>query len=64
MLVFPAIDLYEGKSREECTDLAVKISVDFARRMESYVDGYYLVTPFSRVDIITRIVRQIRGEEA
>ena len=58
------VELYEGKSREECTDLAVTISVDFARRMEPYVDGYYLVTPFSRVDIITRIVRQIRGEEA
>ena len=58
------IERYEGKSREECTDLAVEISVDFARRMESCVDGYYIVTPFSRVDIITRIVRDIRGEDS
>ena len=54
------IEMYEGKDREECSDLAVQISVDFARRMAPYVDGYYLVTPFSRVDIITRIVREIR----
>lgn len=57
------IDMYEGKSREECSDLAVKISVEFARRMESYVDGYYIVTPFSRVDIVTRIVKEIRAED-
>lgn len=55
------IDMYEGRSREECTDLAVNISVDFASRMEHYIDGYYLMTPFSRVDIITRIVKEIRG---
>lgn len=56
------IELYEGKTRDECSDLAVQISVDFARRMEPYVDGYYIVTPFSRVDLVTRIVKEIREE--
>ncbi|MBR2779697.1 MAG: bifunctional homocysteine S-methyltransferase/methylenetetrahydrofolate reductase [Firmicutes bacterium] len=51
---------YEGRDRAECTKLAVEISTDIARRMHPYVDGYYLVTPFSRVDIITEIVRNIR----
>lgn len=57
------IEMYEGRTREECTDLAVSISVDFARRMEAYLDGYYIVTPFNRVDIVTRIVKEIRSEE-
>lgn len=57
------IERYEGKSRSECTDLAVEISLDFARRMNSCIDGYYLVTPFSRVDIITRIIEGIREFE-
>ena len=55
------IERYEGKSREECTQLAIEISTDIARKIEPYVDGYYLVTPFSRVDIITEIVRNIRA---
>lgn len=54
------IERYEGKTRDECTELAVEISLDFARRMNSCVDGYYIVTPFSRVDIITRIVAGIK----
>lgn len=51
---------YEGRSRAECTQLAIDISTDMARRMHPFVDGYYLVTPFNRVDIITEIVRNIR----
>lgn len=57
------IEMYEGRTRDECTDLAVRISVDFARRMEPYLDGYYIITPFNRVDIVTRIVQEIRDGE-
>lgn len=54
------VDLYEGKTREECHELAVKISSEIAKKMEPYIDGYYLITPFKNVEIIKRIVENIR----
>ncbi len=56
------LSLYEGKSREEGEDLAVRISVRVAREIAPYTDGLYLVTPFRRVHIITRILQDIRSE--
>lgn len=59
--VDPAVtEMYEGKSRDECTELAVEISTQIARGIGGFVDGYYLMTPFSRTDIMTRIVHNIR----
>ena len=54
------VSLYEGKSREEAEDLAVELSVRFAREMESFTDGLYLMTPFRRVELMCRIMEQIR----
>ena len=57
------IGLYEGKSREECTDLAVKISAGIGRMIRPYTDGYYLMTPFYRTDIIVELIRRLRDME-
>lgn len=54
------IDLYEGKTKDECTELAVDISSEIAKRIAGFTDGYYLMTPFSRTDIMTRIIAGIR----
>lgn len=56
-------EMYEGKSRAECTQLAIDISSEIARRIAPYVDGYYLITPFMRTDIITAVTEQIRAME-
>jgi ribosomal protein S12 methylthiotransferase len=69
---FCAIPYIRGRYRsrkmenilEEAEDLAVEISVDFARRMRPWVDGYYLVTPFGRTALIARIMERIRQDEA
>ncbi len=55
------IEMYEGKTREECTELAVTISSEIASRIDPYVDGFYLMTPFGRVDIMERIIKNIRS---
>ncbi len=57
------IERYAGLTREEAEELAVEISVDFARRMRPWVDGYYLVTPFGRTALIARIMEKIRQDE-
>lgn len=54
------IDIYEGKSKDECTELAVEISTIIAERIAEFCDGYYLMTPFSRTDIMSRLVGNIK----
>jgi homocysteine S-methyltransferase len=54
------IDLYKDISKEEASTLAVKISTEIAKEIYPYVDGYYLITPFKRIDIISEIINNIR----
>lgn len=55
------IDSYENKTREEASELAVKISTNIAQKISDYVDGYYIITPFNRVDIIEKIIQGIKS---
>ena len=50
---------YEGLSREESEDLAVRICAAVARAIEPWVDGFYLMTPFQRVGLMSRILQEI-----
>lgn len=54
---------YEGKDREEGEQLAYEISTKIIDKIEGYIDGYYVITPFKRVDLILRIVGYIRRKE-
>lgn len=54
------IHCYENTSREEAQKLAVHISNVICDEMNEYVDGYYLITPFNRVEIIQEIMRHIK----
>ena len=56
------IALYEGADRARGEELAVEISSAIARRMAPFVDGYYLITPFSRTALIVRIMEEIRRD--
>lgn len=60
MRIAPEITaLYEGKDREAAEDLAVRISARIAREIAPCTDGLYLMTPFRRVALMTRILEQI-----
>ncbi|PRR82141.1 bifunctional homocysteine S-methyltransferase/methylenetetrahydrofolate reductase [Clostridium vincentii] len=52
-------ELYKEVSKEEATELAVKISVRITKEIAPYVDGYYIITPFKRIDIVERIIVEI-----
>ena len=54
-------ELYEGKTRDECTELAIRISTEIAKLMYDHVDGFYLMTPFTRTDIMTELIKNIRA---
>ena len=53
--------MYSGLEREQAEDLAVEISSEIAKRMEPYVDGFYLITPFQRANLMARIIDKIRN---
>jgi homocysteine S-methyltransferase len=54
------IRLFYGKNKEESADLGIKIAIETAEKVKDISDGYYLMTPFSRADIICRIVEEIK----
>lgn len=51
------IEQYKGLEREEASRLAVEITSDFMRQIADDVDGYYIITPFSRVDIVGELIQ-------
>ena len=51
------IERYKGLEREAASRLAVEITSDFMRQIEDDVDGYYIITPFSRVEIVGELVQ-------
>ncbi len=54
------VEMYRDKTKEECTRLAVDVSLMLAQRISPYVDGFYLMTPFYRTDIMVELIRKIR----
>ncbi len=55
------IQLYEGKSKEEGNELAIMTSCKIIDEIKTIVDGYYLITPFHRVEIIAKIIEYIKN---
>lgn len=49
-------------TREEAEEIAVKVSVSIAMKMKDITDGYYFMTPFNRVSLITKILRRLKEE--
>lgn len=53
---------YEGLDREAGEALALELSVQTARDMAPHTDGWYLMTPFRRVELIARIMAELRRD--
>ena len=54
------IQLYKDKEREEAEALATAISARVAREIAPYTDGLYIMTPFRRVALVSRIIQKIQ----
>ncbi|MDE7307658.1 MAG: bifunctional homocysteine S-methyltransferase/methylenetetrahydrofolate reductase [Lachnospiraceae bacterium] len=46
--------------REEAEATAVEISVEIGKSMKDFADGYYIITPFQRVNLVNRIIYELR----
>ena len=56
------VAMYEGTTRKEAQKLAVDISCKTMDEMRPYIDGYYLITPFNRVEIIADMITYIHKQ--
>lgn len=46
--------------REDAEETAVQICVEIGRKMSDFADGYYIMTPFNRVQLVNRIIHGLR----
>lgn len=46
-------------TKEEGYETGIEIAVSIANRLKPYVDGFYFITPFNRVEIIKRVIEKI-----
>lgn len=51
------VELYQGKDRAAGEELAVTISTRIMAAIAPYTDGAYLMTPFQRVGLMTRLIK-------
>lgn len=51
---------YEGLDKEQASRLAVTLTTEIAKSMEPFVDGYYMITPFMRTDLICEIMKNLK----
>jgi homocysteine S-methyltransferase len=56
------LEQYKDVSKEEASRLAVTISLEMAEKISPYVDGYYIIMPFKRIDIVSEIIEAIQNE--
>lgn len=54
------IQRYVGLNREEAENLALEVSVEIGKAIANSADGFYVITPFNRVSLVSRIVEAIR----
>lgn len=47
---------YEGLGREEARRCPIALSRETMRAIRAHVDGFYLITPFGRVEIIAALL--------
>lgn len=51
---------YEGLDRAGGEAMARKLCRDVAVRIAPYVDGFYIMTPFQRVELVADVIREVR----
>lgn len=52
---------YAGLDRAQGEDMAVRLCREAASRISPFVDGYYIMTPFQRVELVCRVIRATRN---
>lgn len=54
---------YKDRSREECERISLDFLEQTAHDMADSVDGYYLMTPFQRVELMQQLIGRLKSME-
>lgn len=54
------VSRYEGLDKDAASKLAISLTTEIAQSMAPYVDGYYMITPFMRTDLICEIIQNLK----
>ncbi len=57
------IALYEGADRAAGEALAERVSAEIIRAIRPFTDGVYLMTPFQRIELMTRLITKAKEKE-
>lgn len=49
----------ENMSREEAEEIGIKITTEIGKKLKGICDGLYFITPFNRVNMLIKIIKQI-----
>ena len=52
---------YAGLDRAQGEEMAVRLCREAASRISPFVNGYYIMTPFQRVELVCRVIRATRN---
>ncbi len=53
------IEALKDKTSEQATKISVKYCLDIINRISDYCDGYYIMTPLKKIDIVCNIINKI-----
>lgn len=53
------INSIKDKGPEEVYELSVNFSMDIIRKTYQFTDGYYIITPMKRIDLVCEIIKRI-----
>lgn len=56
----PMLDAYKDASKESAAKMAVEYSIQTIEQIKNVADGFYLITPLGRVDIICEILKEMK----
>jgi homocysteine S-methyltransferase len=56
------LEQLKDKSREEAEELSVEFSMKIAHRIKDFCDGFYIMTPLNRIDLVCRLMERISSE--
>ena len=55
------LNAYQGLDRAQGEALARRLCREMAGAVRKHVDGYYIMTPFQRVGLVSSIIADLRG---
>ncbi len=50
-------------SKDAASEQGLRICLEVARQMRPFIDGFYLIAPFNRADLIAELVRRLKLEK-